>query len=128
MDTAAQTPPTQGNRRAFISIVLSLVFPLGVLCFLLGADFNYQVQAVIPPHLEGIGIVLMLLGIPSTVSAIANAHAALRRANSPPVERSQRTVAVVAITLSYGSLAVVLGFVVLVVWTLLYVPIFHIVY
>jgi hypothetical protein len=128
MDTTAQTPAAQGNRLAFTSIALALVFPLGVLCFLLGADFNYQVQALIPPHLEDIGIVLMLLGIPSTVWAIATAHAALRRASSPPVERSRRTVAVVAVTLSYGSLAVVLGFVGLVVWTLLFVRTFYIVY
>jgi hypothetical protein len=128
MDTTAQTPPAQGNRLAFISIALSLVFPLGVLCVLLGTYPTYQVQAVIPPHVEDIGIVLMLLGIPSTVSAIANAHAALRRASVPAVERSRRTVAVVAITLSYGSLAVVLGFVAFVVWTLLFVRTFYIVY
>jgi hypothetical protein len=128
MDTTAQTPPAQGSRLAFISIALSLVFPLGVLCFLLGTIPNYQVQAVIPPHVEDVGIVLMLLGIPSTVLAIANAHAALRRATSPPVERSRRTVAVLAVTLSYGSLAVVLGFVGMVVWTLLFVRTFYIVY
>jgi hypothetical protein len=128
MATTAQTPPAQDNRLAFISIVLSLVFPLGVLCFLLGTYPNYQVKAVIPPHIEDIGIVLMLLGIPSTVLAIARAHAALRRASAPPVERSRRTLAVVAVTLSFGSLAVVLGFVGLVVWTLLFVRTFYIVY
>ena len=128
MDTTAPTPPAQGNRLAFISIALSLVFPLGVLCFLLGTYPNYQVQAVIPPHVEDIGIVLMLLGIPSTVLAIARAHAALQRASSPSAERSRRTVAVVAVTLSYGSLVVVLGFVGIVVWTLLFVRTFHIVY
>jgi len=128
METTAQTPPAQGNRLAFISIALSLVFPLGILCFLVGTNFNYHVQVVIPPHLEDVGIVLTLLGIPSTVLAISTAHAALRRASSPPVERSQRTVAFVAVTLSYGSLVVVLGFVGIVVWTLLFVRTFYIVY
>jgi hypothetical protein len=128
MATTAQTPPAQGNRLAFISIALSLVFPLGAFCFLLGTDFNSQVQAVIPPHLEDIGILLTLLGIPSTVLAIAMGYAALRRANSPPVKRSRRTVAFIAITLSYGSLAVVLGMVAYIGWILLFVPKFHIVF
>jgi hypothetical protein len=127
MDTAAQTPPERGHRLAFTSIALSLVFPLGILCVLVGTSFNYQIQVLIPPHLEDVGIVLTLLGIPSTVSAIASGHAALRRANHPAAKRSLRTVALVAVALSYGSLALVLGAVGLVGWILLFGPRMHLV-
>jgi hypothetical protein len=105
--------PARRNPLALVSLLVSLVFPIGVALNVIGALFP---GAVHPPGLawNSLGNVLDLLGIPALCAAIITGHAALRRAARHPSGQAGRGSAITGLTLGYLSLAVYLGVIVFV--------------
>ncbi|MGZ3667643.1 MAG: hypothetical protein ACXVDA_24525 [Ktedonobacterales bacterium] len=111
---AIPEPPARRNLLAFVSVLLSLVFPLGVVVELLAGGFSR------------IGAALVLAGLPATALAIVAGHVALRRSDREPFQQPLRGVARIGLLLGYGTY---LGLAGLVIWVIVHgIPRMHIVY
>lgn len=107
-------PPARRNRLALVSVCLSLVFPIGAICELLGSGVIVQTLVASTPLWSQVGAALVLMGLPATALAIVAGHVALRRADRRPFQQPLRGIARIGLLLGYGSVVAYLGLAVLV--------------
>jgi hypothetical protein len=124
----APHPPARRNLLALASIPLSLVFPLGVICELLGSGVIYQNVVAFTTVWLLVGAALVLAGLPATALALVAGHVALKRADRRPFQQPMRGVARIGLALGYASLVAFLGLAGLVVWVVVHGIHMHLVY
>lgn len=108
--------PARRNGLAFVSVLLCLVFPFGVVCELLGGGVIARNLVTYTGLWSVLGGGLVLVGLPATILAVVVGHVALRRANRRPFQMPLRGVARTGLVLGYSLLLAYIGLAGLVLW------------
>lgn len=109
--------PRLWNRLALVSVLLSLVFPVGVIVLQLAGGVFQPVNASTPSAYY-VGNALLLASILTVPLALATGHGALDGATRRAYQQPLRGVAIVGLVLAYGSIVTFLGGIVLAYWIL----------
>ena len=100
--------PAKGtNRLAVASLLVSLIFPIGV--FLVLSDFTisgYFPTAPLLDVLNPVAAIFFFGGIAGAIAAIVTGHIALHRARLYPPEQARRAVAITGLVLGYVNIAI----------------------
>jgi hypothetical protein len=111
------TTPARWNALSLVSVLLSLVAPVGLIIFQLGGGLYEPVNASTPPAYH-VGLVVQLVGIPATLLAIGTGHSALDTAKRRSYRQPLRGIAILSLVLGYGALVAYFSELGVVYWAL----------